>query len=54
VHSTEGSQHEGYSKKEMACDEIEAMRSLGFDRFAVVGHDCSAWFDKLIMIGILM
>lgn len=38
----EGSSHEGYSKREMARDQIEVMRSLGFDRFAVVGHDRGA------------
>ncbi len=34
--------HEGYSKRAMAVDQIEVMRSLGFDRFAVVGHDRGA------------
>jgi len=38
----EGSNHEGYSKRVMAGDQIEVMRSLGFDRFAVVGHDRGA------------
>jgi haloacetate dehalogenase len=38
----EGSSHEGYTKREMARDQIEVMRSLGFDRFAVVGHDRGA------------
>ncbi|MCX5899641.1 MAG: alpha/beta hydrolase, partial [Proteobacteria bacterium] len=38
----EGSRHEGYSKREMARDQIEVMRSLGFDRFAVAGHDRGA------------
>ncbi len=28
-----------YSKRAMASDQIELMRQLGFDRFAVVGHD---------------
>jgi len=37
-----GSHHEGYSKREMARDQIEVMRSLGFDRFAVAGHDRGA------------
>ena len=37
-----GSNHEGYSKREMARDQIEVMRSLGFDRFAVAGHDRGA------------
>ena len=31
--------HEPYSKRAMARDQVEAMRDLGFDRFAVVGHD---------------
>jgi haloacetate dehalogenase len=30
---------EGYSKREMAGELIELMERLGFDRFAVVGHD---------------
>jgi haloacetate dehalogenase len=38
----EGSRHEGYSKRAMARDQIEVMRSLGFDRFAVAGHDRGA------------
>ena len=31
--------HEPYSKRAMARDQIAVMRDLGFDRFAVVGHD---------------
>ena len=31
--------HEPYSKGEMATDMVGAMLALGFDRFAVVGHD---------------
>jgi haloacetate dehalogenase len=31
-----------YSKRVMACDQVEVMRALGFDRFAVVGHDRGA------------
>lgn len=31
--------HQPYSKRAMARDQVEAMRDLGFDRFAVVGHD---------------
>lgn len=31
--------HEPYSKRAMARDQVEVMRILGFDRFAVVGHD---------------
>jgi haloacetate dehalogenase len=30
---------EVYSKREMADDQLQLMRSLGFERFAVVGHD---------------
>jgi haloacetate dehalogenase len=30
---------EGYSKREMATELVELMTRLGFDRFAVVGHD---------------
>ena len=29
----------GYSKREMADDQVAVMRSLGFDRFRVMGHD---------------
>jgi haloacetate dehalogenase len=35
----DGTNHEGYSKRSMARDQIAVMKSLGFDRFAVVGHD---------------
>jgi haloacetate dehalogenase len=35
----EGQNHEGYSKRAMALDQVEVMSQLGFDRFAVVGHD---------------
>ena len=31
--------HAVYAKRAMALDQIEVMRALGFDRFAVVGHD---------------
>jgi haloacetate dehalogenase len=34
-----GDGHANYSKRAMALDQIEVMRALGFDRFAVVGHD---------------
>jgi haloacetate dehalogenase len=30
---------EGYSKREMAAELVELMAQLGFERFAVVGHD---------------
>jgi haloacetate dehalogenase len=35
----DGENHSGYSKREMARDQIEVMDQLGFSRFAVVGHD---------------
>ncbi|MFC7649771.1 alpha/beta hydrolase [Streptosporangium lutulentum] len=31
--------HGAYSKRAMAYDQLLVMRELGFDRFAVVGHD---------------
>jgi haloacetate dehalogenase len=34
--------HEAYSKRAMARDQLELMRALGFERFAVVGHDRGA------------
>ncbi|MDR3438898.1 alpha/beta hydrolase [Telmatospirillum sp.] len=34
-----GADHVGYSKRVMAADQVAVMRSLGFDRFTVVGHD---------------
>jgi haloacetate dehalogenase len=34
-----GSDHAGYSKRAMAVDQAEVMRKLGFDSFAVAGHD---------------
>src|SRR5436189_6073622 len=34
-----GEQHINYSKRAMALDRAEVMHSLGFDKFAVVGHD---------------
>jgi len=34
-----GADHAGYSKRAMAQDQVEVMRQLGFERFAVVGHD---------------
>jgi haloacetate dehalogenase len=38
----DGENHVNYSKRAMALDQVEVMRSLGFDRFAVVGHDRGA------------
>ena len=34
-----GPDHAGYSKRAMAQDQIEVMSALGFDQFAVAGHD---------------
>jgi haloacetate dehalogenase len=34
-----GDDHAGYSKRAMARDQVEAMAALGFESFAVVGHD---------------
>lgn len=31
--------HESYSKRAMARDMVAVMRTLGHERFAVVGHD---------------
>jgi haloacetate dehalogenase len=36
---SDGENHAGYSKRAMALDQVAVMRELGFDRFAVVGHD---------------
>jgi len=38
----DGENHAGYSKRAMALDQVEVMKTLGFDRFAVVGHDRGA------------
>lgn len=38
----EGSDPATYAKRTMAADVVAAMASLGFDRFAVVGHDRGA------------
>jgi haloacetate dehalogenase len=35
----DGVNHAGYSKRAMAQDQVEVMRHLGFERFALVGHD---------------
>jgi haloacetate dehalogenase len=35
----EGENHASYSKRALAQDQVEVMRQLGFERFAVVGHD---------------
>jgi len=34
-----GPDHAGYSKRAMAQDQVEVMSALGFDQFAVAGHD---------------
>ncbi len=34
-----GENHVAYSKRAMAQDQVEVMRNLGFQKFAVVGHD---------------
>jgi haloacetate dehalogenase len=34
-----GADHSGYSKRAMAQDQVEVMKHLGFQKFAVVGHD---------------
>ena len=38
----DGENHANYSKRAMALDHVEVMRSMGFDKFAVVGHDRGA------------
>jgi haloacetate dehalogenase len=35
----DGTNHAGYSKREMARDQVEVMERLGFTKFALVGHD---------------
>jgi haloacetate dehalogenase len=37
-----GDDHAGYAKRSMALDQVQVMRALGFERFAVVGHDRGA------------
>jgi haloacetate dehalogenase len=37
-----GGDHSAYSFRAMALDQVEAMRALGHDRFALVGHDRGA------------
>src|SRR4030095_4811925 len=38
----DGENHVKYSKRVRALDQVEVMRALGFERFAVVGHDRGA------------
>ena len=37
-----GSKHVNYSKRAMAADQVELMRTLGFTRFRLAGHDRGA------------
>ena len=37
-----GAGHQGYAKRTMAWDQVLVMRDLGFDEFAVAGHDRGA------------
>ncbi len=37
-----GATHDGYAKRTMAWDQMLVMRDLGFEEFAVVGHDRGA------------
>jgi haloacetate dehalogenase len=37
-----GDDHAGYAKRAMARDQVQVMTALGFERFAVVGHDRGA------------
>ena len=37
--ATEAPDHAAYSKRAMASDQVAVMAALGFDRFAVAGHD---------------
>jgi haloacetate dehalogenase len=37
-----GPDNAAYSKRALALDQVETMRALGFDRFAVAGHDRGA------------
>lgn len=39
---SDGDNHSNYSKRAMALDQVEVMRRLGFDTFAVFGHDRGA------------
>ncbi len=38
----DGVNHSGYSKREMAKDQVEVMQKLGFNQFMVVAHDRGA------------
>jgi haloacetate dehalogenase len=36
---SDGDNHGNYSKRAMALDQVEVMQQLGFERFALIGHD---------------
>jgi haloacetate dehalogenase len=42
--------HAAYSKRSMALDQVQAMHSLGFDRFAVLAHDRGARVAHRLML----
>ena len=44
------SKHTTYSKREMALDQVEVMKNLGFDSFSVVGHDRGARVTHRMLI----
>jgi haloacetate dehalogenase len=35
----DGENHANYAKRAMALDQVDAMRQLGFEKFALIGHD---------------
>ena len=45
-----GDNHEAYSKRAMAQDQVEVMTALGFDSFAVAGHDRGARVGHLLAL----
>lgn len=54
--------HHPYSKRATARDQVEVMQALGFDRFAVIGHDRGArvahrmsldYPEKVLKLGLL-
>ena len=46
----DGPNHVNYSKRAMAQDQVEVMTHLGFQRFAVVGHDKGVGVAKRIAL----
>jgi haloacetate dehalogenase len=46
----DGANHVNYSKRSMAKDQMEVMTQLGFERFAVVGHDKGVAVAKRITL----